>query len=76
MIEETNITEDGVEYSVLSNVPNDITLYFKPDSSILSRKSGAAVLKLNGQKNEYWLDGVHYPNIETDEEWLLFQIIT
>lgn len=76
MIEETNIIEDGIEYSVLSNVPNDITLYFKPKSSMLSRKSGPAVLNKIDEKNEYWLDGIRYPEIESDEEWLLFQIVT
>jgi hypothetical protein len=39
------------------------------------RTDGAAAIYPSGLK-EYQLNGFIYPNITSDEEWLLFQIIT
>jgi len=38
------------------------------------RTDGPAVIWPNGDK-EYWLNDKPYPNIKTDEEWIIFQII-
>lgn len=41
----------------------------------IHREDGAAKIYSNGTKF-YYLNDIQYPNILTDEEWLLFQIIT
>ena len=38
------------------------------------RTDGPAIEYENGGK-EYYLNGKHYPDIKTDEEWIIFQII-
>lgn len=41
----------------------------------LHRTDGPAVIYPNGEK-KYYLDGLCYEEITSDEEWILFQIIT
>jgi len=43
-------------------------------NGIVHRKDGPAVIYDNGKK-EYWLDNIYYPDVNSDEEWLIFQII-
>lgn len=38
------------------------------------RIEGPAVQYGNGTK-QYWLDNIWYPDVKTDEEWIIFQII-
>lgn len=38
------------------------------------REDGPARILSNGEK-EYWLNGEHYPNISSDDEWIIFNII-
>jgi len=40
----------------------------------LHRVDGPAVEHADGRK-EYWLNDKRYPNIKTNEEWIIFQII-
>jgi len=40
----------------------------------LHRTDGPAIEYEDGRK-EYWLNNKRYPNIKTNEEWIIFQII-
>jgi hypothetical protein len=72
------IEENGIKYNVFSDSVGIRWRLRNPNSllsrSPLSRINGPAVIRKNGIK-EYWLNGKHYPEITSDEEWLLFQII-
>jgi hypothetical protein len=75
------IIEDGIEYNI-EEFPNGTKIYSKmyigkynEKYALLHRISGPAIIYSNGKK-EYYLDSYIYPNITSDEEWLLFQIIT
>lgn len=39
------------------------------------REDGPAVMYTNGTK-QYWLDGIWYQDITSDDEWIVFNIIT
>lgn len=39
------------------------------------REDGPAIINSDGSK-EYWLNHIRYPNINSDDEWIIFQIIT
>jgi hypothetical protein len=68
----TDIIEDGIKYEIDEHEDGNKLWFFR---GRCHRKSGPAVFWEDGRK-EYWLDGVKYPEITSDEEWLLFQIIT
>jgi hypothetical protein len=80
MFNSTSIIESNTEYTLITEINYDVIcleLYFIPNTSQLSRKNGPAV-KWNVDKTrkpEYWLNGKHYRDITSDNEWLIFQII-
>ena len=38
------------------------------------RETGPAIIRYNEEK-QYWLNGILYKNIKTDEEWIIKQIL-
>ena len=38
------------------------------------RENGPAIIDGNGEK-QYYLNGIYYPNIKTDEEWIIKKIL-
>jgi hypothetical protein len=57
------------QYDIIDN--ND---YLDLDYSLVHRTDGPAKIFPDGKK-EYYLNGIYYPNIKSDEEWLIKQII-
>jgi len=43
----------------------------------LHREDGPAIVYYNGYKKykEYYLNDIYYPDISSDEEWIIFQIL-
>lgn len=71
MIKYYKIIEDGTEYIIEENSSGDI-FWFKNGKR--HRESGPACIYRSGIKG-YWLDGIHHYNINSDNEWIIKQII-
>lgn len=65
------IIENGIEYDVIEH--NTCKTWHYKDN--FHRENGPAVEFLDGRK-EYWLNDKHYKNIISDDEWIIFNIIT
>jgi hypothetical protein len=66
------IIECGIEYRISEWINGDKFWY---KNELLHRESGPAIEFFKENKKWYYLNGICY-NIKSDEEWLLFQIIT
>jgi hypothetical protein len=64
--------ENGLEYDVYEFRMGSEYWYL---NGWLHRENGPAIIFYDGKK-QYWLKAIRYENIESDEEWFLFQIIT
>jgi hypothetical protein len=49
-------------------------IWFKHDNQ--HRTDGPSTLYYSSGNKEYWLDGKQYWDIQSDEEWIIFNIIT
>lgn len=77
------VIECGVKYCVEwycnnENDDNSFQVWYIINNTSynkIHRENGAAIIFKDGRK-EYWLNDICYRNIiQTDEEWLIFQII-
>jgi hypothetical protein len=44
-------------------------------NNLYHRENGPAATWINNNNKQYWLFGVHYPNVENNIEWMISQII-
>jgi hypothetical protein len=66
------VIEDGIEYQIIENKGGNKVYHL---NGLIHKTDGPAVIYSYGTK-QYWLNDKYYPDITSDEEWLLFQIIT
>jgi hypothetical protein len=60
------VIENEIEY-IIYEYDNENEYWFLNNQ--LHRENGPAIIHSDGSK-EYWLNDIHYPDVESDKEWI------